>query len=300
MVVSRHDYLPFGEEINAGVGGRTVAMKYVINEGLTQRFTGKEWDAETGLDYFGARYMAGAMGRFTSADPLNWLSWQNGNEDDRERFQAFIADPQSFNKFVYAHNNPLKYIDPTGLDVEIAITFVGDVSEEEKARIIAAVRQYFVSQDVGNVVVRDAAVGSDDKRTFGQKLKDFFTVDYHSITVDLKNRNPFGNDADKPHYVKAWNMAAIGDASETFGDLRSSDPQQWSNIVAWRVLHESISHAFGIGPDSDQLVKVGGDRAGTLIEGAYGRGRSGIPGLNPRDARTLQNLLRPRVRSYGR
>ena len=31
-------------------------------------FTGKERDAETGLDYFGARYMSSAMGRFTSAD----------------------------------------------------------------------------------------------------------------------------------------------------------------------------------------------------------------------------------------
>ena len=37
---------------------------------LTSRFTGKERDAETGLDYFGARYYSAAKGRFTSADPL--------------------------------------------------------------------------------------------------------------------------------------------------------------------------------------------------------------------------------------
>src|SRR5688500_19280538 len=49
---------------------------------------------------------------------LDWLSWQNGNEDDRERFQEFIADPQSLNKYVYARNNPLKYIDPNGEDFE--------------------------------------------------------------------------------------------------------------------------------------------------------------------------------------
>jgi RHS repeat-associated protein len=35
---------------------------------MTYRFTGKERDAETGLDYFGARYFSGAMGKLTE-DP---------------------------------------------------------------------------------------------------------------------------------------------------------------------------------------------------------------------------------------
>jgi RHS repeat-associated protein len=39
-------------------------------DALTQ-FTGKERDAESGLDYFGARYFVAAQGRFTSTDPLN-------------------------------------------------------------------------------------------------------------------------------------------------------------------------------------------------------------------------------------
>ena len=34
---------------------------------LGGEFTGKERDAETGLDYFGARYFAGAQARFTSS-----------------------------------------------------------------------------------------------------------------------------------------------------------------------------------------------------------------------------------------
>jgi RHS repeat-associated protein len=34
------------------------------------QFTGKERDAETGLDYFLARYYSGAQGRFTSTDPI--------------------------------------------------------------------------------------------------------------------------------------------------------------------------------------------------------------------------------------
>jgi RHS repeat-associated protein len=62
---------------------------------VTTQFTGKERDAETGLDYFGARYFSGAQGRFTSPDPL----------------PGWPQDPQSWNMYAYGRNNPLKYVD---------------------------------------------------------------------------------------------------------------------------------------------------------------------------------------------
>src|ERR1035438_4170781 len=64
--------------------------------------SGKERDAETGLDYFGARYFSGVQGRFTSPDP--------------KMFPHDTADPQSWNKYVYTRNNPLRYTDPDGED----------------------------------------------------------------------------------------------------------------------------------------------------------------------------------------
>jgi RHS repeat-associated protein len=67
---------------------------------LRQRFTGKERDAETGLDFMEARYYSGAQGRFTSPDePL---------------FDQQAGDPQSWNLYAYGRNNPLRYLDPTG------------------------------------------------------------------------------------------------------------------------------------------------------------------------------------------
>jgi hypothetical protein len=53
-VVSRHDYMPFGEELGTGIGGRTTAMGFSVADGQRQKFTSKERDNETGLDYFGA------------------------------------------------------------------------------------------------------------------------------------------------------------------------------------------------------------------------------------------------------
>lgn len=66
------------------------------------KFTGKERDAESSLDYFGARYYASTMGRFLSPDPGNISAIFH------------MDDPQSWNGYAYAHNNPLRFSDPTG------------------------------------------------------------------------------------------------------------------------------------------------------------------------------------------
>jgi len=66
--MTRHDYLPFGEELFAGTGGRTAAQGYSASDGVRQHFTQKERDNETGLDYFLARYYSSTQGRFTSPD----------------------------------------------------------------------------------------------------------------------------------------------------------------------------------------------------------------------------------------
>jgi RHS repeat-associated protein len=108
--ITRHDYLPFGEEIEAGIGARETATGY-RRDGLRQKFTGKERDAETGLDYFMARYFASAQGRFTSTDPLNIPGLQRL---DAKKFQQVIRDPHNWNGYAYAHNNPLSKLDPDG------------------------------------------------------------------------------------------------------------------------------------------------------------------------------------------
>ena len=72
--------------------------------------TGKERDAETGLDYFGARYFSGAQGRFTSPDPFSILQ----EAGSREELDEYLSNPQHWNKYTYSLNNPLKYVDPDG------------------------------------------------------------------------------------------------------------------------------------------------------------------------------------------
>jgi len=91
------DFLPFGEEIAAGTGGRPSCFNANDNK---VKFTGKERDAETGLDYFLARYFSSAQGRFTSPDPL--------------LASARLTDPQTWNRYAYVRNDPVNLVDPDG------------------------------------------------------------------------------------------------------------------------------------------------------------------------------------------
>jgi RHS repeat-associated protein len=108
QAVSCSDYLPFGEEIPSGSGSRNSCFVPTDN---TLKFTGKERDAETGLDFFGARYFSSPQGRFTSTDPLNIPNLQRVAP---QKFGKVIANPQNWNGYAYAHSNPLRNADPDG------------------------------------------------------------------------------------------------------------------------------------------------------------------------------------------
>jgi RHS repeat-associated protein len=91
------DYLPFGEILATGRNSTCAGFEGRV----TQLFTSKERDSETGLDYFGARYMSSAQGRFTSPDPSN--------------IGVDFFLPQTWNRYAYVGNNPLAYVDQNGL-----------------------------------------------------------------------------------------------------------------------------------------------------------------------------------------
>ncbi len=113
---------------------------------LNYKFTGKERDAESGLDNFGARYDASSMGRFMTPDPVPWAHWQDGSKKDRQRFAAYISNPQNFNMYAYVRNNPLNSIDPTGELVYVVVYTTGNSKGDEQLKKAAETK----ANDIAN------------------------------------------------------------------------------------------------------------------------------------------------------
>ena len=202
-VLSRHDYLPFGEEIGATYGGRSSVSGYTASrtDGPTQKFTGKERDSESGLDYFGARYFSGAGGRFTSADaPFA---------------DQGAADPQSWNLYSYTRNNPLKYVDPDG-------------------RLAALVP--FFQQYVPRLLQPIARTA----RVLWRGARPYFTRAYNATTRFFNSQ--FGQDVTKPVVEVTLEgvpdsgttptQASEGETDATGEDLARRKPQNLSEKLA--------------------------------------------------------------------
>jgi RHS repeat-associated protein len=93
-IQEQSDYYPYGGEIV--ISG---------SDPNHYKFTGKERDAESGLDEFGARYYSSSMGRFMIPD------WS-----DRPAAVPYanIGNPQTLNLYSYVQNDPTSFIDPDG------------------------------------------------------------------------------------------------------------------------------------------------------------------------------------------
>ncbi|MGI5064192.1 RHS repeat-associated core domain-containing protein [Treponema denticola] len=77
---------------------------------LPFRFTGKELDEETGLYYYGARYLDPKYSRWLSGDPAlnDYMAGSSVGEGG-------IYNTVNFNVYHYGGNNPIKYVDPNGM-----------------------------------------------------------------------------------------------------------------------------------------------------------------------------------------
>ena len=98
-VDSYEDFYPYGQLMDGRSQTGSADPRY--------KYTGKERDAETSYDYFGARYYDGRIGRFLSVDPL------------AARFPSWSA-------YHYSYGNPLRFKDPTGK--------AGEETDDEKKR----------------------------------------------------------------------------------------------------------------------------------------------------------------------
>ena len=127
-IVEAYDYDPWG-----------VRLEDRILAGPTKEgFTTKERDAETGLDYFGARYYMAALGRWTSVDPV-------------------VDGFPSWSPYNYTLNNPVLWTDPDGrclpwcaLDFAFKLAVRHPVAAERIATLITQEAEGFACGAAGD------------------------------------------------------------------------------------------------------------------------------------------------------
>jgi RHS repeat-associated protein len=269
--VKRHDYLPFGEELYAGTGGRTSSQGYT-GDAVRQKFTSKERDSETGLDYFGARYYSSAMGRFTSADPL-YLE------------VGRLSDPQQWNIYMYARNNPLVFIDPHGLDVTVVDkTTDGSGANQYKQTLNGRKGgKFLIGYDKnGGVIIVDAkgnALGKDALKALGKSLsgseKGLFTAitdTKNHATIDLVRKDgnvDFGRfDGNGKNTIDLGDLDVLDKAENVgFTSAQVIGHETLEAYAAATGLKEGASHNFanGLFPGLDATLSTNYAYYGGLI-----------------------------------
>jgi RHS repeat-associated protein len=111
------EYTPYGE----------LWVEHVpVTEATPFRFTGKERDGETGLYYYGARYLNPQTSMWLSADPAmgEYIPQAPVNDEAKKHNENLPGLGGVFNyvnlhAYHYAGNNPVKLVDPNGRDDEI-------------------------------------------------------------------------------------------------------------------------------------------------------------------------------------
>ena len=98
-------FYPFGTPRNEYSSNETFNSYY--------KFTGKELDTESSLQYFETRYLVSKVGRFASVDPYNLKSYMKKDYDK-------LSSSNFIMPYSYAINAPLRFIDPDGKNSKLA------------------------------------------------------------------------------------------------------------------------------------------------------------------------------------
>ena len=237
----RIEYTPYGETWVEKT--QNTGLEY-----LPYRFTGKEIDEETGLYYYGARYLDPRYSRWISTDPA-LSEYMSGSKAG----MGGAYNSVNLNLYHYAGNNPVRYIDPTGLyDEENGYTKqeINDFKKMNTSEQLA-----FLKNEVSSVEYGTSSAGAKsshmrtqlknsmklenlfnsrdgDERFMNEDLRDFLNIkeDGSDYTTDDMNENGWKTlnwPADSEHqneknggrnrkYVNEDGREAVFDAKENY------------------------------------------------------------------------------------
>jgi len=128
----RMEYTPYGE--------LWVEEKSDAFDRIPFRFTAKEWDEETSLYYYGARYLDPRSSRWASPDPAlaSYLPAPGGDPAGLPG-EGGVFNDLNLALYGYAGNNPVRYTDPSGAFLDEAVKRALEFAARNPAAAAAAV-----------------------------------------------------------------------------------------------------------------------------------------------------------------
>jgi RHS repeat-associated protein len=153
-----------------------------------KKFTGKERDSETGLYYYGARYLDSKTSRWLSGDPAMGEYVPSAPVDDEARKRnknlpgmGGVFNYVNLHVYHYAGNNPVKYVDPNGMMSEDEITenAAKNLTENPQKPIPEVTQDYLASK--GWTVTTEA-----DRAEINNELKESASADNPHSSVSSR------------------------------------------------------------------------------------------------------------------
>ncbi len=223
-IIAEYEYFPFGE------------TKLDTKGTVPQDFTGHVKDDETGLLYAGARYISPMDARFNSVDPA--------------RASISPMNPQSWNRYSYALNNPNKFIDPDGMWFRVASTHVGYSAQD----VFSHFRTSLHNEDLANkfkLTPRNYVVFTGSEADISGNI-------YARMIVEIINKPQlyemiFSSNTDKKFMEKGGAITSVFGYSEINPDKFSKlSGQSWDYLLNMMLpvptdLSDVISHEVGHG-----------------------------------------------------
>ena len=248
--------LPYGDSLTAtGLPGFTQCP-----DATEHHFTGKERDAESGLDYFGARYYASSMGRFMNPD------WADKPEDVP---YSDLHNPQSLNLYAYVGNNPLGRTDADGhlyngtlgelageLSLLMEPSMIVEEQEEHKNQVLQAEDAQSAQQQSGSGWTSEKPT-SGDYVTVSDYSKSAGGFHHTGLAVDSDNTQGFSTkDPTTPWWQRLFG-APQGGMENDLKMHTSPDGEVAPHSYLYRSITSDQAAGFGEQsmPEADRAVQ---------------------------------------------